>query len=899
VSGGIGTGEAKITDRSKKISEHRWTVRACTVHRRRQKLAYVVAVLMALIVMPRSIFGQPTAGAPLVGSLGPVGGGSGYSDFVLASQAQYLVETTDELVDAFAAVQPGEIIYVADDAEIEIRSRSQLDLILPAGAILASGRGRNGSPGAVIAVPRYTTMGVNPLIHIVGPGARVTGLRLRGPVPFQTTRLHNNLGLTGIKVEAAAARIDNCELFGWTHAVRNETQSSLLIEYCSVHHNLFDGLGYGISMIGACSATIQYNVFNSNRHGISGTGHFGQSYDAQFNWFGSETTSHAVDVHGGCDRGDGTVVAGTKFTIWRNSFASPCTPSVRVRGIPDEIAIVTQNLTVHTSLAQAFQQIQTVVGLCGSSSSLVHMTMYNNVLGGDACASPPSGVCDTLAPFSREGFDSLGSWTSAGNRSRWFVGDFNGDGRDDVMRRGPTGNGAEVLLALANGSGFGTPLAWTNESPGDQDWLIGDFNGDKRSDLLRYVAGVGVEVLISDGSGFLNPLGWTGYGNRGRFWVGDFNGDGKDDLLRTASSNGGAEVLRSNGSQFRQPVAWTGEGQGDLGWYVGDFNGDGRTDLLRHFETSQGPENRGGQQVLVSTGEAFGPPAKWGYARLDSASGCTADPLNRFYVGDFDGSGGDDLAKFTWGIGTEMFLGSGCGDAKIFEYDGRWSIHGYGDQDWYLGDFTGDGRDDLLRYRQGISGAEVYASLRSTLTSSGVPRVQNAPANASVCKSGAASFLISAAGSGPFTYQWQIECPTSPGTWTALGNNPAPLPAPGGGTAFAFPINSPSVSIGIRDRVGVFSVRCIITNSCASVTSNVAMLTVSQCDCIDFNNDGSSFDPEDIDAFLSVFSEGPCVPATAICNDIDFNNDGSLFDPCDIDSLLLVFSEGPCTPCGG
>jgi hypothetical protein len=66
------------------------------------------------------------------------------------------------------------------------------------------------------------------------------------------------------------------------------------------------------------------------------------------------------------------------------------------------------------------------------------------------------------------------------------------------------------------------------------------------------------------------------------------------------------------------------------------------------------------------------------------------------------------------------------------------------------------------------------------------------------------------------------------------------------------------------------------------------------CDSIDFNNDGSVFDPTDIDAFLSVFSEGPCVPETATCNDIDFNNDGSVFDPMDIDAFLSVFSEGPC-----
>ncbi len=70
------------------------------------------------------------------------------------------------------------------------------------------------------------------------------------------------------------------------------------------------------------------------------------------------------------------------------------------------------------------------------------------------------------------------------------------------------------------------------------------------------------------------------------------------------------------------------------------------------------------------------------------------------------------------------------------------------------------------------------------------------------------------------------------------------------------------------------------------------------CDSIDFNNDTSVFDPIDIDAFLSVYGEGPCIPSNATCNDIDFNNDGSLFDPCDIDSLLLVFSEGPCSDCG-
>ncbi|MFO0858303.1 MAG: hypothetical protein U0640_13220 [Phycisphaerales bacterium] len=79
----------------------------------------------------------------------------------------------------------------------------------------------------------------------------------------------------------------------------------------------------------------------------------------------------------------------------------------------------------------------------------------------------------------------------------------------------------------------------------------------------------------------------------------------------------------------------------------------------------------------------------------------------------------------------------------------------------------------------------------------------------------------------------------------------------------------------------------------------ITISRVTECDSIDFNNDTSLFDPQDIEAFLSVYSEGACVPANATCNDIDFNNDTSVFDPCDINSFLVMYSEGPCTACGG
>ncbi len=96
--------------------------------------------------------------------------------------------------------------------------------------------------------------------------------------------------------------------------------------------------------------------------------------------------------------------------------------------------------------------------------------------------------------------------------------------------------------------------------------------------------------------------------------------------------------------------------------------------------------------------------------------------------------------------------------------------------------------------------------------------------------------------------------------------------------------------------LGTNTIELTVTDDDLATAVDTVIVTVNQqtCDSIDFNNDGATFDPQDIDAFLSVFSEGGCIPETATCNDIDFNNDGSLFDPLDIESFLSVFGEGPC-----
>jgi hypothetical protein len=157
------------------------------------------------------------------------------------------------------------------------------------------------------------------------------------------------------------------------------------------------------------------------------------------------------------------------------------------------------------------------------------------------------------------------------------------------------------------------------------------------------------------------------------------------------------------------------------------------------------------------------------------------------------------------------------------------------------------------------------------------------PAPQTVGQGASASFTVVATGTN-LAYQWQrnnVNLPSNP-QFAGLG--------------------TATLTINNVSTADAGDYRCVVTALCGSpVASSAATLTVTtgpSCDSIDFNNDTGFFDPQDIEAFLSVFSEGPCVPDTATCNDIDFNNDASLFDPCDIASFLLVFAEGPCTPCG-
>ena len=290
--------------------------------------------------------------------------------------------------------------------------------------------------------------------------------------------------------------------------------------------------------------------------------------------------------------------------------------------------------------------------------------------------------------------NNFNSWTGAGNNGKWYVGDFNGDGRDDIFRYMPGVSGAQVLLS--NGSSFGTPTSWTGAGFGDQGWYIGDFNGDNRDDILRYVGGTsGAQVYLSNGSSFNYAGSWTGAGNNGKWYIGDFNGDGRDDIFRYVPGVSGAQVMLSTGSSFASPVSWTGAGYGDQGWYVGDFNGDNRDDIFRYVGGTSGA------QVYLSTGSSFSYSGSW------TGSGNNG----KWYIGDYNGDNRDDIFRYAPGVsGAQVFLSNGSG----FSSSGSWTTAGYGDQDWYVGKFTSDNRTDIFRYINCETGADMWRSTGSS-----------------------------------------------------------------------------------------------------------------------------------------------------------------------------------------
>ena len=166
-----------------------------------------------------------------------------------------------------------------------------------------------------------------------------------------------------------------------------------------------------------------------------------------------------------------------------------------------------------------------------------------------------------------------------------------------------------------------------------------DVDGDGNDDLtLRSNQGLWF-FLKSTGSGFgvqyagrWAAAGWSGIAQ------GDFNGDGRQDVIGITEA-GHWWVGESNGTQFANLYRGHWEGTAGATLYVGDFNGDGKDQPLL---------NSPAHMYNWRTGAAHAVSGRF-YMEGGRAGAFSLGTNWEFTIGDFDGSGTDDVVGYLYG----------------------------------------------------------------------------------------------------------------------------------------------------------------------------------------------------------------------------------------------------------
>jgi len=155
-------------------------------------------------------------------------------------------------------------------------------------------------------------------------------------------------------------------------------------------------------------------------------------------------------------------------------------------------------------------------------------------------------------------------------------GDFNHDGKTDLLLYRPSDG--STYVALSNGDGSFTYIA-QNFSPGFTSVVVGDFSGDGFSDVIAYNSQTtNGYLLLGDGTGHFPHSYGLSLGGGYNVYTGDFNVDGKMDILIYNPSSGAAYVGISNGTGFTfKGLIFSA---GFTAVKIGDVNGDGFPDLV-------------------------------------------------------------------------------------------------------------------------------------------------------------------------------------------------------------------------------------------------------------------------------------------------------------------------------
>ena len=195
---------------------------------------------------------------------------------------------------------------------------------------------------------------------------------------------------------------------------------------------------------------------------------------------------------------------------------------------------------------------------------------------------PGPGGISVLLGYGDGTFQSAAEYGTLSSPLSVAVGDFNRDGKLDLVVANSAENGGIPGVSVLLGNGDGTFRAAVNYGAGSFPFsvVVGDFNADRNLDLaVANLSGSNVSILLGRGDGTFQAAVNYGAGSSPQsVAMGDFNGDGKLDLA-VANNSGTASILLGNGNgTFQAPTSYRAA-LIPVSVAVGDFNGDGNLDL--------------------------------------------------------------------------------------------------------------------------------------------------------------------------------------------------------------------------------------------------------------------------------------------------------------------------------